>query len=109
MIGHLLVSYLPYHSHNCSDLSIFIIDQDNAQALLGTLDSAFLFAYAGAMFFSGFVAERVNLRYFLALGMIFSGIGSYLFGIARPYDIHNIWYFISVQVSIFLGNLKRQK
>lgn len=75
--------------------------------MLGTLDSAFLFAYAGAMFFSGFVAERVNLRYFLALGMIFSGIGSYLFGIARPYDIHNIWYFISVQVSIFLGNLKR--
>ncbi|XP_015517599.1 glucose-6-phosphate exchanger SLC37A2 isoform X2 [Neodiprion lecontei] len=73
-------------------------DRDNASALLGTLDSAFLFAYAGAMFLSGFVAERVNLRYYLALGMIFSGICCYLFGIARPYEIHTLWYFILVQI-----------
>lgn len=73
-------------------------DTHDAPALLGTLDSAFLFAYAGAMFLSGFVAERVNLRYFLAFGMITSGIASYLFGIARPYNIHNLSYFILVQV-----------
>ncbi|XP_046743105.1 glucose-6-phosphate exchanger SLC37A2 isoform X5 [Diprion similis] len=48
-------------------------------------------------YFNGFVAERVNLRYYLSLGMIFSGICCYLFGIARPYEIHSLWYFILVQ------------
>ncbi|XP_057331397.1 glucose-6-phosphate exchanger SLC37A2 isoform X1 [Microplitis mediator] len=72
-------------------------DTPDAPALLGALDSAFLFAYAAAMFLSGFVAERVNLRYFLSLGMIASGIASYLFGIAKPYKIHSMWYFILVQ------------
>lgn len=50
------------------------------------------------MCFSGFIAERVNLRYFLAMGMILSGIASYLFGLARFLDIHNFSYFIIVQV-----------
>lgn len=49
------------------------------------------------MFASGFVAERVNLRYFLALGMLFSGVFSYLFGIAKTYDIHNLGYYVLVQ------------
>jgi len=69
----------------------------DAAALLGMLDSAFLVAYAIAMFGSGFVAERVNLRYFLALGMLLSGVASYLFGIAKTYNIHNLWYFVAVQ------------
>ncbi|XP_032663401.1 glucose-6-phosphate exchanger SLC37A2 isoform X2 [Odontomachus brunneus] len=74
-------------------------DTDDAPALLGLLDSSFLFAYAAAMFLSGFIAERVNLRYFLSLGMIASGISCYLFGIARPYNIHSLWYFILVQAA----------
>ncbi|XP_076687360.1 major facilitator superfamily transporter 16 isoform X2 [Andrena cerasifolii] len=73
-------------------------DTPDAPALLGMLDSAFLFAYAAAMFFSGFIAERVNLRYFLTFGMLASGISCYLFGIARPYNIHSLWYFVLVQV-----------
>lgn len=50
------------------------------------------------MFASGFVAERVSLRYFLALGMMMSGIFCYLFGMAKVLDIHSIWYFVIVQV-----------
>ncbi|XP_078050571.1 major facilitator superfamily transporter 16 isoform X1 [Augochlora pura] len=101
-------------SLNCSSLSPppnFLINSTNrdtwcdwapfdtidAPALLGMLDSAFLFAYAAAMFLSGFIAERVNLRYFLTFGMLASGISSYLFGIARPYNIHSLWYFILIQ------------
>ncbi|KAK1128858.1 hypothetical protein K0M31_019997 [Melipona bicolor] len=101
-------------SFNCSTLSPppnFLINSSNrdtwcdwapfdtadAPALLGILDSAFLFAYAAAMFLSGFIAERVNLRYFLTFGMLASGISCYLFGIARPYNIHNLWYFVLVQ------------
>ncbi|XP_014216529.1 glucose-6-phosphate exchanger SLC37A2 isoform X2 [Copidosoma floridanum] len=72
-------------------------DRSDAPALLGLLDSAFLFSYAAAMFISGFVAERVNLRYFLAFGMIGTGIFTYLFGMAKTYDIHNLWYFTVVQ------------
>ncbi|XP_015432166.1 PREDICTED: sugar phosphate exchanger 2 isoform X2 [Dufourea novaeangliae] len=72
-------------------------DTEDAPALLGMLDSAFLFTYAAAMFLSGFIAERVNLRYFLTYGMLASGISCYLFGIARPYNIHSLWYFVLVQ------------
>ncbi|KAK3926511.1 Glucose-6-phosphate exchanger SLC37A2 [Frankliniella fusca] len=73
-------------------------DHTGSDALLGTLDSSFLFAYAVAMFVSGFVAERVNLRYFLSFGMILSGIASYFFGLARVLNIHDYSYFVIVQV-----------
>lgn len=49
------------------------------------------------MFGSGFIAERINLRYFLSLGMLGSGVFSYLFGIAKSYGVHTISYFIFVQ------------
>lgn len=49
------------------------------------------------MFASGFVAERVSLRYFLTFGMLFSAIFTYMFGIAKLYDIHSFWYFIVIQ------------
>lgn len=62
------------------------------------MDSFYLFSYAFFMFFSGFLAERFNLRYFLSLGMILSGCMTYLYGIAFYYNIHNFWYFFWVQV-----------
>lgn len=49
--------------------------------------------------FAGMVAERVDLRYFLALGMLISAVFCYLFGLARTYQIHHISYYILVQVS----------
>lgn len=49
------------------------------------------------MFVSGFVAERVSLRYFLTFGMLLSAIFTYLFGLAKVYDIHSFWYFVFVQ------------
>ena len=51
------------------------------------------------MNFSGIVAERVNLRYFLSLGMIFSGIFTVLFGLAKYIEVHGIAYFIVIQVT----------
>lgn len=65
--------------------------------MLGTLDTSFLISYGIAMFMSGFVAERVSLRYFLAFGMLFSAIFTYAFGLAKVYNIHSMWYFIFVQ------------
>jgi MFS transporter, OPA family, solute carrier family 37 (glycerol-3-phosphate transporter), member 1/2 len=75
----------------------FFTDGPDASALLGFLDSSFLFCYAIAMFFSGMIAERVSLRYFLALGMLFSGFFCYSFGYAKTNDIHSMLYFVVVQ------------
>lgn len=72
-------------------------DGPDASALLGFLDSSFLFSYAIAMFFSGFIAERVSLRYFISLGMLFSGFFCYAFGYAKVKDIHSMVYFLIVQ------------
>ncbi|XP_050685685.1 glucose-6-phosphate exchanger SLC37A2 [Leptidea sinapis] len=69
----------------------------DANTLLGALDSAFLFSYAGAMFVSGMIAERVDLRYFLSLGMLVSAFMCYLFGLARTLSIHHISYYLLVQ------------
>ncbi|XP_023015185.1 major Facilitator Superfamily Transporter 16 isoform X2 [Leptinotarsa decemlineata] len=95
---------------NCSDLTPETKDPNNscdwapfdgsdasASQMLGELDSSFLFCYAIAMFVSGFVAERVNLRYFLSLGMLMSGIFCYMFGLAKTYQIHSLWYYVLVQ------------
>lgn len=71
----------------------------SAAQMLGELDSAFLFSYAAAMFLSGFIADRVNLRYFLSLGMIMSGIFCYLFGLAKTYNIHHFSYYVVIQAS----------
>ncbi|XP_017073236.1 glucose-6-phosphate exchanger SLC37A2 isoform X2 [Drosophila eugracilis] len=73
-------------------------DVPDATTLFGMLDSAFLFSYAIAMFASGFVAERVSLRYFLSMGMILTGVFTYMFGIARTSNIHSLWYFVVVQI-----------
>ncbi|XP_018916398.1 glucose-6-phosphate exchanger SLC37A2 isoform X2 [Bemisia tabaci] len=73
-------------------------DGPNVKVLLGYLDSSFLFSYAIAMFFSGFIAERVNLRYYLSTGMILSGLSCILFGLAYENQIHSLTYFIIVQM-----------
>ena len=59
------------------------------------------------------LAERVNLRYFLSLGMIFSGIFTFLFGLAKYVDVHAIAYFVVIQVnfyfiSIFWANVNKR-
>ena len=48
--------------------------------------------------FSGFIAERMDLRYFLSIGMLFSGIFVFLLGFAKVAGIHKIAYFIGMQV-----------
>jgi len=73
-------------------------DGDNADTLLGAVDSSFLFAYALGMYLTGSLAERANLQYFLPIGMILSGIFSLLFGVAHWAGIHSIYYFIAIQI-----------
>jgi len=47
---------------------------------------------------SGHIAERTNLRYFLAVGMCASGVFTALFGLGRYWHIHSLSFYIGVQV-----------
>ncbi|KAL5499918.1 hypothetical protein EMCRGX_G011390 [Ephydatia muelleri] len=70
----------------------------HSNLLLGATDCTFLFTYAIAMYLHGYLADRMNLRYFLTIGMIGSGLGSILLGVAYFADIHVLYYFILVQL-----------
>ena len=72
--------------------------EDEAKTSLGLLDTTYLVSFALFMFLSGPVAERVDLRLFLSLGMLGSGIFSSLIGLAYGARIHSIWYFIAMQI-----------
>jgi OPA family glycerol-3-phosphate transporter-like MFS transporter 1/2 len=51
--------------------------------MLGQVDLAFLSAYAAGMFFAGHLGDRTDLRIFLSVGMLGSGIFCCLFGMVR--------------------------
>ncbi|XP_072049318.1 glucose-6-phosphate exchanger SLC37A2-like isoform X2 [Amphiura filiformis] len=77
--------------------SPFDNDKD-AEALLGSLDYAYLFAYAFGMFVSGHIAERMDLRYFLTGGMLLSGLFTAAVGFAYFWEIHSFAYFLIIQI-----------
>jgi sugar phosphate permease len=62
------------------------------------VDNSWGIAYAMVMFISGFVAERVDLRYFLTIGMIGSALGSILFGMSQFFGIHSFAYFVIIRI-----------
>ena len=54
----------------------------------------FLFSFDG----SGFVAEHMDLRYFLTIGMLSSGLFTALFGMGYFWKLHYFAYFVTIQV-----------
>ena len=72
--------------------------EDEAKTMLGLLDTSFLVSYAIFMFASGMLAERVDLRMFLSMGMLMSGVMTMLFGAAFFWGVHTIWYLVLVQI-----------
>ena len=66
--------------------------------LFGMLDFVFLTAYALSMFISGPIAEHTNLRVYLSVGMISTGVVSAIFGLAYYFDIHSLYFFFLMQV-----------
>ncbi|KAI3711725.1 hypothetical protein L1987_70268 [Smallanthus sonchifolius] len=65
---------------------------------LGELDLAFLSAYAIGMYFSGHVGDRIDVRVFLTVGMIGSGVFTVLFGLGFWFNVHLLGYFVAVQI-----------
>ena len=71
---------------------------DHGKTLLGSVDYSWLFAYAIGLFFSGHIADRVDIRFFLTFGMLGSVASTLLLGVAYYANIHSIAYFIGVQI-----------
>jgi len=94
------------HTHHLTEefCISFIDEMDHVDAVTakGYLSAmgvtAYLVSYAVFMFFSGFLCERMDQRYFLSIGCLLSGGFTFLFGLAYSTGIHSIWYFIIIQV-----------
>lgn len=50
------------------------------------------------MYFSGHVGDRIDLRVFLTIGMIGSGVFTLLFGLGFWLDVHLLGYFVMIQI-----------
>lgn len=48
--------------------------------------------------FSGFLAEHMDLRHFLTVGMLASGLFTIAFGLGYFWHVHYFAYFVTVQV-----------
>uniref|UniRef100_A0A673YZ51 Solute carrier family 37 member 1 n=1 Tax=Salmo trutta TaxID=8032 RepID=A0A673YZ51_SALTR len=73
--------------------------KSNYKQLLGAMDYSFLCAYAVGMYLSGIIGERLPIRLYLTFGMLMSGLFTCLFGLGRIYNIHNLSFYIFVQVA----------
>ncbi|MEW5304019.1 MAG: hypothetical protein WDW36_006656 [Sanguina aurantia] len=70
----------------------------NGQSLLGEVDLAFLGTYALGMFAAGHFGDRMDLRIFLTIGMIASGVFTIMFGMGYFLGVHNFSYYIAVSI-----------
>ncbi|EOA23796.1 hypothetical protein CARUB_v10017010mg [Capsella rubella] len=66
--------------------------------LLGEIDVAFLAVYAFGMYFAGHLGDRMNLRIFLTVGMVGTGLFTSLFGVGYWANIHSFYYFLIMQM-----------
>ncbi|XP_062862369.1 glucose-6-phosphate exchanger SLC37A1 [Trichomycterus rosablanca] len=85
--------------HLETDCSWKPFDKGNYKQLLGAMDYSFLFAYAIGMYLSGIIGERLPIRLYLTVGMLTSGLFTCLFGLGYIYDIHNLGFYIFVQIA----------
>ena len=66
---------------------------DEGSVYLGTLDTTFLVAYAIGLFIAGPLGDRLNLRLFLGLGMVGSGVFLGLVGLMYYMGVHSVALF----------------
>lgn len=76
---------------------------NNGSYYLGLLDTVFLSSYAIGLFVSGHIADRISINIVLLYGMCISGISVVLFGMSSMFSIHNIVYFIVLNIISGLG------
>ncbi|CAD6250058.1 unnamed protein product [Miscanthus lutarioriparius] len=67
-------------------------------ALLGATDVAFLTSYSLGMFVAGHLGDCLDLRRFLAFGMVTSGAAVALFGAGYFLGLHSLAFYVVAQV-----------
>ncbi|XP_042505859.1 putative glycerol-3-phosphate transporter 1 [Macadamia integrifolia] len=73
-------------------------DGSDGSALLGELDVAFLAVYSMGMYFAGHLGDRLDLRIFLTVGMVGTGVFTSLFGFGYWFNIHSFYYYLIIQM-----------
>ncbi|KAK5777506.1 hypothetical protein F383_05564 [Gossypium arboreum] len=73
-------------------------NQSDGTSKLGEIDVAFLACYSSGMYVAGHLGDTLDLRLFLTTGMIGSGIFVGLFGMGYFWNIHDFWFFLSMQM-----------
>lgn len=73
-------------------------DGSDGTALLGEIDVAFLSVYSVGMYFAGHLGDRLDLRIFLTVGMIGTGLFTSLFGAGYWLNVHSFSYYLLVQM-----------
>ncbi|VEL08370.1 unnamed protein product [Protopolystoma xenopodis] len=90
--------HLPIPLENSTECCWKPFDQPNYDSLYGTLDLAFLLSYAISMFFSGHIAERMDLRIYLGLGCLMCALTTAAFGMGYFWEVHAYSYYLMVQI-----------
>ncbi|CAH8616563.1 unnamed protein product [Schistosoma guineensis] len=72
-------------------------DGQNYDSLFGTLDLIFLSFYAVSMFLSGHVADKIDLRIYLCIGTLLSGVTTIAFGLGYFFNVHSFAYYAVTQ------------
>ncbi|PIA30941.1 hypothetical protein AQUCO_05300047v1 [Aquilegia coerulea] len=65
---------------------------------LGEIDVAFLACYSMGMYVAGHLGDTLDLRLFLTVGMMGSGIFVGLFGLGYFWNIHVFWFYLVMQM-----------
>jgi len=77
------------------------VSKEKADSIIGNMQTFYAAFYAGFMFVAGWIAERMDLRYYLTFGLLLTATADFLFGFARTLGIHSVGYFYFVMA--FLG------
>lgn len=73
-------------------------NEPDGTAMLGDIDVAFLALYSLGMYFAGHLGDRVDLRKFLTVGMVGTGLFTAMFGFGYWMNIHSFYYFLGIQM-----------
>jgi OPA family glycerol-3-phosphate transporter-like MFS transporter 1/2 len=65
---------------------------------LGEIDLAFLACYSLGMYIAGHLGDSLDLRLFLTVGMIGSGIFVGVFGMGYFWNVHEFWFYLTMQM-----------
>ncbi|KAK8658239.1 hypothetical protein V6N13_036449 [Hibiscus sabdariffa] len=90
--------FLGFGTNSLENKGWYPFNETDGTSKLGEIDVAFLACYSSGMYVAGHLGDTLDLRLFLATGMIGSGIFVGLFGMGYFWNIHVFWFYLSMQM-----------